>query len=62
MNREQAAEKRGMTDPSALSRWAREQKQKVQDTFPENGKLSGKDAEVAKLKRQLRDTEIEHDI
>jgi len=45
-----------------LSRWAREQKLKGQDAFPGNGKLSGKDAEIARLKKQLRDTEIERDI
>ena len=62
LNREQAAEKLGITDPSALSRWAREQKLKGQDAFSGNGKLSGKDAEIARLKKQLRDTEIERDI
>lgn len=62
LNREEAAKKLGITDGSALSRWAREQKLKGDSAFPGNGKLTGKDAEIAQLKKQLRDTEIERDI
>ena len=62
LNREVAADKLGITDASALSRWAREQKLKGENAFPGNGKLSGKDAEIAQLKKQLKDTEIERDI
>jgi len=45
-----------------LSRWARELKLKGQDAFPGSGTLSGKDGEIARLKKQLRDTEVERDI
>ena len=47
-----------------LSRWKREYKQKREGSFSGQGKpsLSPEQAEVAKLKKQLREAEIERDI
>ena len=62
LTRNEVAEHLGITDGSNLGRWKKEFQQKGGDAFPGNGKLSGKDAEIARLKKQLKDTEIEHDI
>lgn len=35
---------------------------KGEDAFPGHGKLLGKDAEIAALKKQLKDAEMERDI
>ncbi|WKN40577.1 transposase [Tunicatimonas pelagia] len=47
-----------------LSRWKREYKQKREGSFSGYGKpsLTPEQAEVAKLKKQLREVEIERDI
>lgn len=47
-----------------LSRWKREYKQRKNGSFSGHGKpaLSPEQAEIAKLKRQLREAEIERDI
>ena len=47
-----------------LSRWKREYKQRKEGSFSGHGKpsLSSEQAEVAKLKKQLREAEIERDI
>ncbi len=47
-----------------LSRWKREYKQKKEGSFSGHGKpsLSPEQAEVARLKKQLREAEIERDI
>lgn len=47
-----------------LSRWKREYKQKREGSFSGHGKpsLSPEQAEVARLKKQLREAEIERDI
>ncbi len=45
-----------------LRRWKSEVALKSKDAFPGNGKLSGTDAEIANLKKRLRDAEMERDI
>ena len=47
-----------------LSRWKREYKRKREGSFSGHGKpsLTPEQAEVAKLKKQLREAEIERDI
>jgi transposase len=47
-----------------LSRWKREYKQRKEGSFSGHGKpaLSPEQAEVTKLKKQLREAEIERDI
>jgi len=47
-----------------ISRWKREYQQKKEGSFSGNGKvaLSSEQAEIARLKRQLREAEIERDI
>ena len=47
-----------------LSRWKREYKQRKEGSFSGHGKpsLSPEQAEVAKLRKQLREAEIERDI
>ena len=45
-----------------LSRWKRELSSKGEDAFPGNGKLIGKDAEIAELKKKLKDAQDERDI
>ena len=47
-----------------LSRWKREHKQRKEGSFSGHGKpsLSPEQAEVARLKKQLREAEIERDI
>jgi transposase len=52
----------GIPDAKYLTRWKKRMDKKGDDAFPGNGKLSGKEAEMAKLKKQLKDTEIERDI
>lgn len=47
-----------------ISRWKREYKQKREGSFSGHGKptLSPEQAEIVKLKKQLREAEIERDI
>lgn len=47
-----------------LSRWKREYKQRKESSFSGHGKpsLTPEQAEIAKLKKQLREAEIERDI
>ena len=52
----------GIPDYKYLSRWKNAITKKGADAFPGHGKLSGKDAEIAELKKQLKNTEIERDI
>lgn len=54
--------KLGITNADNLRRWKHEIERKNENAFPGNGKLSGKDAEIANLKRQLRDAQVERDI
>lgn len=51
-----------LPDPQYLRRWKLEFSNKGREAFPGNGKMSEKDAEIARLKKQLRDTEQERDI
>jgi|SRR5210317_534644 len=52
----------GIPNDKYLSRWKRELSKKGEDAFPGHGKLLGKDAEIADLKKRLRDAEQERDI
>lgn len=58
----EVAESLGIPNHKYLGRWKRELAKKGEDAFPGQGKLLGKDAEIAELKRKLRDAEIERDI
>ena len=58
----QVANDLGIPEPKYLSTWKRELSKKGKDAFPGNGKLLGKDAEIAELKKQLRNAEMERDI
>jgi len=44
-----------------LGRWKQEQENKA-DPFPGNGKQSGQDEEIRKLRTELRRTQMERDI
>ena len=63
-------EKRGVTQTardlggskSAIYRWRNELKEGGEDAFPGKGKLSDKDGEVRRLKRQLREAQMENEI
>ena len=59
----QVAEELGIR-ADLLSRWKREYKQRKEGSFPGHGKpsLTPEQAELAKLKKQLREAEIERDI
>ena len=59
---EEVAESLGIKDSKYLGRWKRELSKKGADAFPGQGKLLGKDAEIAALKKQLKDAEMERDI
>ena len=58
----EVAESLGIPSEKYLSRWKRELSHKGNDAFPGHGKLLGKDAEIAELKRRLKDAEQERDI
>ena len=63
-------EKRGVTQrardlevsKSAIYRWRNELKEGGTDAFPGKGKQSDKDAEIRRLKRQLREAQMENEI
>ncbi|QHT66371.1 transposase [Rhodocytophaga rosea] len=59
----EVAEELGLL-PELESRWKREYQQKKQGNFSGQGKpaLSAEQAEIARLKRQLREAEIERDM
>ena len=59
---DEVAENIGIPNGKYLSRWKRELEKKGPDAFPGNGKLLGKDAEIAALKKQLRYAQEERDI
>jgi len=59
---EEVALNLGIPDGKYLTRWKKQLADKGADAFPGNGKLSGKDAEIAELRKQLKDTQIERDI
>lgn len=50
--------------PELVSRWKREYEQRKEGSFSGHGKpaLSAEQAEIARLKKQLREAEIERDI
>ncbi len=49
---------------SALSRWCQELMQYGKNSFPDRGhaKMTDEQKEIAKLKKQLKDLELERDI
>ena len=47
---------------SSLNRWRREYRADPDQAFPGNGQMKGRDAEVAQLKRELREARMERDI
>ena len=47
---------------SLLARWRDEYQDDPGQAFPGSGQLKPDDAELAKLKRELRDTQMERDI
>ena len=47
---------------SSLSRWRTEYRDDPEQAFPGKGQPKERDAEIAKLKRQLKQTEMERDI
>lgn len=47
---------------SSLSRWRSEFRDDPQQAFPGKGQQKGRDVEVAQLKKQLRQAEMERDI
>lgn len=51
-------------DPDLIYRWRRQLKQGGQRSFPGRGKqdLTPQEAQIARLKKELRDVEIERDI
>ena len=59
----EVAEELGLR-PELVSRWKREYQQKKEGSFSGQGKpaLSAEQTEIARLKRQLREAEIERDI
>lgn len=59
---DQVAESLGIPSGKYLTRWKRDMNSKGEDAFPGHGKLLGKDAEIAALKKQLKDAEMERDI
>ena len=59
---EEVAVSLGIPNSNYLSRWKRELAKKGVDAFPGNGQLLGKDAEIAALRKQLKNTTLERDI
>jgi len=59
---DEVAESLGIPEGKYLSRWKRQIAKEGDDAFPGNGNLAGKDAEIAALKKKLKDAEIERDI
>jgi len=59
---DEVAESLGIPNGKYISRWKKELDKKGDSAFPGNGKLLGQDAEIAELKKQLKDTQIERDI
>ena len=47
---------------SALYRWRREYGENPQSAFPGKGKMTDKDAEIAHLKRALKEAQMEAEI
>lgn len=59
----EVAEELGLR-PELVSRWKREYQQKKDGSFSGHGKpsLTAEQAEIARLKKELRETQIERDI
>lgn len=47
---------------SSLNRWRREYGQDPEQAFPGKGQLKERDAEVARLRKELREAQLENEI
>ena len=47
---------------SSLNRWRREYRADPDQAFPGNGQLKERDAEVARLKKELKQAQLENEI
>ena len=52
----------GIPNGKYFTRWKHQMQQKGADTFPGHGQLPGKDAEIAQLRKELKNTQQERDI
>ena len=62
MTAEEVANNLGIPDYTYLTKWKASMAKKGKDAFPGCGNLSGKDAEISELKKQLKDAQMERDI
>jgi transposase len=58
---EAIAEQLGISQ-SSLNRWRREYRIDPDQAFPGNGQLKERDAEVARLKKELKQAQLENEI
>ena len=58
---EEIAENLGVSQ-SSLNRWRREYRADPDQAFPGNGQMKERDAEVARLKKELREARMENEI
>lgn len=58
---EELAEQLGVSQ-SSLNRWRREYRTDPDQAFPGNGQLKERDAEVAQLKKELKQAQMENEI
>lgn len=59
---EEVAVSLGIPDFTYLTKWKASLAKSGKDAFPGRGNLSGQDAEIDTLKRQLKDAQMERDI
>ena len=57
----EAARSLGMSDKT-LNKWVNESKNKGEDAFPGNGKLTDEQAEIRKLREEVRRLQMEKEI
>jgi len=58
---EEIAESLGISQ-SSLNRWRREYGADPEQAFPGNGQLKGRDEEMARLKKDLKQAQLENEI
>jgi transposase len=58
---EEIAESLGVSQ-SSLNRWRREYREDPDQSFPGSGQQKQRDAEVARLKKELRQSQLENEI
>ena len=58
---EEIAESLGVSQ-SSLNRWRREYRQDPDQAFPGSGQQKERDAEIARLKKELRQSQLENEI